>query len=150
MLKLSAFARIAALGALGFVAACAIPQTSGVPAMPGGGNSPPVSGASDDAPAARASVRSNAAAPDALIGSDQNAILKIIGTPGLTRHERGVDVWQYTEGTCVLLMYFYDDKDGNKKLSYSEARAKAPGDTSLTPASCLAKQVRAFRSKDQG
>jgi hypothetical protein len=90
--------------------------------------------------------------PDSLMGSDPAEILKLVGAPGLVRHERGVEVWQYTDDICVLLLYFYDDTDGARKLTYLEALAKSGASeaSAVSPAGCLSDQARAFRAKDLG
>lgn len=89
-------------------------------------------------------------APETLIGSNQDGILKLVGAPGLVRHEKGVDVWQYAEESCVLLLYFYDDKAGGRKLTYLEAMPKAANTAAVSPAGCLSDQIRAFKAKDLG
>jgi hypothetical protein len=90
--------------------------------------------------------------PDSLMGSDRDGILTLVGVPGLVRRERGVEVWQYTDDTCVLLLYFYDDANGARKLTYLEALAKAGADAAgaVSPAGCLSDQIHAFRAKDLG
>jgi hypothetical protein len=90
-------------------------------------------------------------APDTLIGSDQDGIVKLVGAPGLVRRERGVEVWQYAPESCVLLLYFYDDKAGARKLTYLEAMPKgAAGAGNVTQAGCLSEQIRTFKAKDLG
>jgi hypothetical protein len=89
-------------------------------------------------------------APETLTGSDQTAILKLVGPPGLIHRERSAEVWQYAEESCVLLLYFYD-KDGTKTLTYFEAMAKTATDPEgVSPAACLSQQIRAFKAKDLG
>ncbi|MFO1186910.1 MAG: hypothetical protein U1E87_05350 [Alphaproteobacteria bacterium] len=86
-------------------------------------------------------------APETLIGSDEAGIVKLVGAPGLVRREKGVDVWQYTDEICTLLLYFYD-KEGARQLTYLEALPKTPGGAGVTQASCLSDQIRAFHEKE--
>lgn len=74
--------------------------------------------------------------------------MKLIGAPGLVRREKGVEVWQYTDNSCTLLLYFYEDQSGKRKLNYSETLSKGPAE--VAPAACLASQIRAFKAKDLG
>lgn len=97
----------------------------------------------------RADKRIEGPAPESLIGSEEGAVIKLVGAPGLVRREKGVDVWQYTDETCTLLLFFYD-KEGARRLTYLEAMPKAPGGEAVTQASCLSAQIRAFRAKDLG
>jgi hypothetical protein len=91
-------------------------------------------------------------APESLVGSDQASIQKLVGTPTLVRKEKGVEVWQYTDNSCTLIMYFYDDKaSGARKLTYMDAVARnGADDASVTPASCLSGQIAAFKTKPVG
>jgi hypothetical protein len=102
--------------------------------------------------ATRTQERIEGPSPDSLVGSDGAGILRLVGAPGLVRHERGVEVWQYTDDTCVLLLYFYDGTDGARKLTYLEALAKTGADaaSAVSPAGCLSDQIHAFRAKDLG
>jgi hypothetical protein len=118
---------------------------------PGGASEPPATNEAG-ARAGGPQRRIEGPSPDSLVGSDGAGILKLVGAPGLVRRERGVEVWQYTDDTCVLLLYFYDDTDGARKLTYLEALAKAGADAAgaVSPAGCLSDQIHAFRAKDLG
>ncbi len=98
---------------------------------------------------ARAEKRIEGPAPESLIGSEEGAVIKLVGAPSLVRREKGVDVWQYTDEACTLLLFFYD-KEGARRLTYLEAMPKTPGGEGVTQASCLSAQIRAFRAKDLG
>ncbi len=91
-------------------------------------------------------------APETLVGSDMASIQKLVGAPELVRKEKGVEVWQYADNSCTLLMYFYDDKaSGARKLTYMEAVTKdAADDPNVTSASCLSSQIAAYKAKPLG
>lgn len=133
--------------AVSFVLAAA--ALSGCATLPpdGAAQGPSATTAPAKAPPRAGDKRIDAPAPETLIGSDEAGIVKLVGSPGLVRREKGVDVWQYTDDTCTLLLYFYD-KEGARKLTYLEALPKTKDGEDVTKASCLSAQIRAYRAKN--
>ena len=92
----------------------------------------------------------NAPPSESLIGKQGTDLLALLGAPGLVRKDKGVEVWQYARGSCVLILYLYDDKAGARRVTYLEAMAQGlvPSSASaVTPETCLAEQMRAVPQK---
>jgi hypothetical protein len=63
--------------------------------------------------------------PEELIGLDNSAIRRVLGTPAQVRHEFTAQVWQYVTGDCVVDLYLYNKDGGGLKVTYVEARSRS-------------------------
>ena len=84
-----------------------------------------------------------------LIGKGSQDLVALLGTPGLVRHDKGVEVWQYARGSCVLIFYLYDDRAGGRRVTYLEAMPQgavtaSPPPAAVSPEACLGEQMRAL------
>lgn len=116
------------------------------------GFGPGSSAASSARSAQTPGVAVNAPPSQSLIGKGQSDLLALLGSPGLVRKDKGVEVWQYASASCVMLFYLYDDKSGRRRITYLEAMPPSPSASPLTssgisPETCLADQMRALASK---
>ncbi|HEX2581610.1 MAG TPA: hypothetical protein VHL08_06505 [Dongiaceae bacterium] len=57
--------------------------------------------------------------PQQLVGSDPARIGAIMGTPQHIRHEKSLDVWQYSNARCMLEFYLWHQSG---QVIYIEAR----------------------------
>jgi hypothetical protein len=123
-------------GLAGCQAAPPAPQSAATPAPTGVETAPPPA-----APAVLAAASTLRAA--SILGLDRGALRKLLGEPGLIRHDAPAEVWQYRTETCVLDLVLY--KQANRsRVVYAEARTP-----SATPAStdgCLGDVAAARKS----
>jgi hypothetical protein len=78
--------------------------------------------------------------------------VSLLGAPGLVRKDKGVEVWQYARGSCVLMLYLYGDNAGVRHVTYLEAMpqglsAASPAAPGVTTQACLAEQIRDLAQK---
>jgi hypothetical protein len=69
-----------------------------------------------------------------ILGLDSGAVRKLLGEPGLIRHEEPAEVWQYRTASCVLDVVLYDQSSG-QRVVYTEARTPTAEPTQ--PGPCL-------------
>ena len=69
-----------------------------------------------------------------ILGLDSGAVRKLLGEPGLIRHEEPAEVWQYRTASCVLDVVLYDQSSG-QRVVYTEARTPTAEPTQAGP--CL-------------
>lgn len=50
--------------------------------------------------------------PDQLAGSDSRLVSQILGTPDLVRRDGPAEIWHYAGDSCRLLVFLYDDGNG--------------------------------------
>jgi len=64
-----------------------------------------------------------------LVGLDQAAIMRLVGTPALRRQEGRAEVWQYLAHDCVMDAYLYATSDGAElqEVAYVEFRETSFG-----------------------
>jgi hypothetical protein len=126
------------LGSAMALAACAsdnIPTLIAAPA--------PAAGAPAPGKPAQPTVAPGTPEPQTLIGKGKSDLVALLGNPALVRKERGVEVWQYAGGQCVMLFYLYDDATaGTPRVTYLEAMPQGlSGD--VTAQLCLSEQILA-------
>lgn len=78
-----------------------------------------------------------------ILGLDGGAVRKLLGEPGLIRHEEPAEVWQYRTASCVLDVVLYDQASG-PRVVYTEARTPAAEPTLADP--CLSSVLTSRRS----
>jgi|SRR5215471_11021202 len=78
-----------------------------------------------------------------ILGLDSGAVRKLLGEPGLIRHEEPAEVWQYRTASCVLDVVMYDQANG-PRVAYTEARTPAAEPTQPDP--CLTDVLTSKRS----
>jgi len=71
-----------------------------------------------------ASSPSDPVRSSAILGLDGGAVRKLLGEPGLIRHETPAQVWQYRTAGCILDVVLYDQATG-PRVAYAEARTAA-------------------------
>ncbi len=75
--------------------------------------------------------------PDALLGLEPREIQALLGPVSLKRWEGEGQVMQFTNGQCVMDIYFYESEPGGAfQATYLSARTKTGAD--VDAASCLA------------
>lgn len=75
--------------------------------------------------------------PDALLGLEPREIQALLGPVSLKRWEGEGQVMQFTNGQCVMDIYFYESEPGGAfQATYLSARTKAGAD--IDTVSCLA------------
>jgi hypothetical protein len=57
-----------------------------------------------------------------LAGLRPNEVTPLLGPPGFVRRDRGVEIWQYRNPTCVLHLFLYTETAGGLKVAHAEAR----------------------------
>ena len=78
-----------------------------------------------------------------ILGLDGGAVRKLLGEPGLIRHEEPAEVWQYRTASCVLDVVLYDQSSG-QRVVYTEARTPTAEPTQAGP--CLSDVLTSKRS----
>jgi len=78
-----------------------------------------------------------------ILGLDGGAVRKLLGEPGVIRHETPAEVWQYRTANCVLDVVLYDQASG-PHVVYTEARTPTAEPTQADP--CLSDVLTAKRS----
>ncbi len=74
--------------------------------------------------------------PDALLGLEPREIQALLGPVSLKRWEGEGQVMQFTNGQCVMDIYFYESEPGGAfQATYLSARTKTGAD--VDAASCL-------------
>lgn len=77
-----------------------------------------------------------AADPDSLLGLEPREIQALLGPVSLKRWEGEGQVMQFTNGQCVMDIYFYESEPGGAfQATYLSARTKTGAD--VDTASCL-------------
>jgi len=73
--------------------------------------------------------------PASVVGLNRRDVRKLLGEPGLIRHDAPAEVWQYRTAACVLDLVLYREKN-EPRVAYAEARTPAadptPTDSCLT------------------
>jgi hypothetical protein len=57
-----------------------------------------------------------------LPGLDGDNVARLLGSPGLLRHDGIAQVWQYVDEACILDLFLYDN-GGRHVVEYVEARS---------------------------
>jgi hypothetical protein len=78
-----------------------------------------------------------------ILGLDSGAVRKLLGEPGLIRHEEPAEVWQYRTASCVLDVVLYD-QSSVQRVVYTEARTPTAEPTQAGP--CLSDVLTSKRS----
>jgi hypothetical protein len=112
------------LGAFMALAACA-----GTPS----GHSAGPARASSPAPDLPLGGSASLASADQIVGLSSSEVSGLFGTPSLARHEAPAEIWQYAEGSCVLLVFLYQNAPGDVRVRHAETR------TAGAPAQCLSR-----------
>jgi hypothetical protein len=72
-----------------------------------------------------------------LAGMDADNVARLLGSPGLLRHDGPAQIWQYVDEACILDLFLYSN-GGRHLVEYVEARAANMGRTSPpTAQSCV-------------
>jgi hypothetical protein len=72
-----------------------------------------------------------------LAGMDADNVARLLGSPGLLRHDGPAQIWQYVDEACILDLFLYNN-GGRHLVEYVEARAANMGGTSPpTAQSCV-------------
>ena len=82
-----------------------------------------------------------------LIGLDEAAMIKTLGTPVFQREEPGAEIWRYAGDACTLFVYFYEDEMDILRAAYIDARAATGGDTQAD--GCIATVSKAYQLSAQ-
>jgi hypothetical protein len=63
-------------------------------------------------------------------GLSEAQVTGMLGTPQFQRKDAAAELWQYRVDGCVLHLFFYSDKDGQRRVRYAEVRPRTvPGIT---------------------
>jgi hypothetical protein len=63
-------------------------------------------------------------------GLSEAQVTGMLGTPQFQRKDAAAELWQYRVDGCVLHLFFYSDKDGQRRVRYAEVRPRTvPGVT---------------------
>jgi hypothetical protein len=117
---------LGALMALGACAGTPSGQTAGLARVSAPG--PGLSLASGSAGAG-----ASLASADQIVGLSSSEVSGLFGTPSLARQEAPAEIWQYAEGSCVLLVFLYQNAPGDIRVRHAETR------TAGAPAQCLSR-----------
>ena len=61
-----------------------------------------------------------------LAGMDADNVARLLGSPGLLRHDGPAQIWQYVDEACILDLFLYSN-GGRHLVEYVEARPASMG-----------------------
>jgi hypothetical protein len=96
--------------------------------------------------------------PRRLIGLDQNAVQRLLGTPSFMRKDLPAQLWRYATGGCVLDIFLYGrSSSGPFVVRHLSARAASAAPIAapqaaaeINPRACLAELLRARAAPASG